>query len=164
MGNWGVALGPEVVAQIPRADRADRARPSGGGRPAHARRHHRGRDQHSLSHRQQPVGRRGAVADPHDEENHQNFRRGRSQAARSQPQRQTASAGDRPRGARQRPTQSRETGAGLPKITRPGGGASQALCQADRRRRQAGGGRLATSRAGRVASRAGQQGSRWCSR
>jgi transposase, IS5 family len=38
-------------------------------------------------------------------------------------------------GARQRPTQSRQAGAGLPKITRrnrPGGRASQTLCQADR--------------------------------
>src|SRR6202030_1228157 len=72
-----------------------RARPSGGARPADARRHHGGRDQHSLPHRQQPVGRRGAGADPHDEEDHRDHWGGRHPTARSQPQRQMTSAGDR---------------------------------------------------------------------
>jgi hypothetical protein len=62
MGRWGVAVGPAVVKQI--HDRMVQiAREH---RVADAPRHHCGRDQHSLSDRQQLVGRWGAGADPHD--------------------------------------------------------------------------------------------------
>jgi len=90
MGRWGIGTGAGGGRADPPADRGDRARPPGGGRPPHARRHHRGRDQHSLSHRQQLVGRRGAGADPHEEENRCDCRHSRRQTARPQPQRQTA--------------------------------------------------------------------------
>ena len=56
MGRWGIGTGAGGGRADPPADRGDRARPPGGGWPPHARRHHRGRDQHSLSHRQQFIG------------------------------------------------------------------------------------------------------------
>ena len=50
MGRWGSGGRPGGRQTDPRQDRANRARPSGGARAPDARRHHRGRDQHSLSH------------------------------------------------------------------------------------------------------------------
>ena len=142
MGRWGVAVGPVVVKQIhERIVQIARDHRVAQG-PADARRHHGGRDQHSLPHRQQPVGRRGAGADPHDEEDHRDRWGGRHPTARSQPQRQMAGVGDRAGGPRQRSTKRREAGAGLPQITggnRPGGGTGKTLRHGDRRRRQAGG-------------------------
>src|SRR6202030_3535085 len=140
---------------------ADRARLSGGGRPADARRHHGGRDQHSLPHRQQPVGRRGAGADPRDEEDHRDRWGGRHPTARSPPQRQMAGAGDRAGGPRQRSTKGREAGAVLPQITggtRPGGGTGKTLRPGGRRRRQAGARDPAAGGAGGAASGAGKHG------
>src|ERR1700758_1565096 len=135
MARWGVALGPEVVQQIHE-------------RIVHLAREHRvaaGRRMRvdttvvetniHYPTRQQFIGRWSAGADPYHEEDRRPHRRGGRRAARPPAPRQNARAGDRPGGARQSPTERRETGAGLPPITRgnrPGGGSSQALCHRDR--------------------------------
>jgi Transposase domain (DUF772) len=78
MGRWGVALGPEVIKQVhERLVKIALERISTG--PQNACGHHGGRNQYPLSDRLELVGRRDAGADPHDEENHQDRWRSRSQ-------------------------------------------------------------------------------------
>src|ERR1700751_732234 len=133
MARWGVALGPEVVQQI------------------HERIVHLAREHRVAAGRRMRVDTTVVETNIHYPTDSSLLGdgvraltrimkkiaglTGAAGAARPQPQRQTASAGDRPGGARQRPTERRETGAGLPPITRgnrPGGGSSQALCHRDR--------------------------------
>src|SRR6476620_10442430 len=78
MGRWGVAMGPTVIHQI--HDRIVQI--------------HRGGEQHPLSHRQQPIGRRGPGADAHHAENNPVDWPGWRQAARPEPERRAAAVGD----------------------------------------------------------------------
>ena len=75
MGRWGLAVGPEVIKQV--HERMVKIAQDQGscGRPADARGHHGGGDQHPLSDRLEPAGRRRARADARDEEDHHDRRR-----------------------------------------------------------------------------------------
>ena len=74
------------------------------------------------------------------------------QAARPQPQRETAGARDRAGGARQRPAAARRGSSGayrpIARFDQPGGGTGEAVLQGDCRRREAVDGRRAATGAG----------------
>src|SRR5712691_4147242 len=113
MGRWGLALGPQVVKQI--HERMVKIAQDKRVTPGRRMRLDTtvGGDQHPPSDRLHLVGRRGKSPDPHHEEDHQDRRRGGSQAARPEPERETAAPGDRAGSARQRPGQSGEVEAAL---------------------------------------------------
>lgn len=77
MGRWGVALGPEVVKQV-HARLVTIAQGNGLAQGRKMRVDYGGRDQYPLSDRLEFAGRRGAGADPHDEEDHPDRWRSRS--------------------------------------------------------------------------------------
>ena len=106
MGRWG----RDRTGCHPSDPRSDRANRPGHRRCAgtqNARRHHRGGEQHPLSHRQQPIGRRGSGADAHHAENNPVDWPGWRQAARPQSRCRAEAAGDCPRSARQGSTEFR---------------------------------------------------------
>ena len=101
MGRWGLAVGPEAIKQIHERLVRIGASARDCDRPADACRHHGGRDQRPLSDRFKPARGRRTGADPGDEEDHRDRRRGRREASRPQPERQISRARYRAGGTRQ---------------------------------------------------------------
>jgi hypothetical protein len=139
MGRWGVAVGPEVVkqihdrmVQIARNQRVAEGRRMRVDTTVVETNIHYPTDSSLLGYGLRVLTRtmKKIIGDR---------RRGGSQAARPQPERETAGAGDRAGSTQQALGQSGKADRGLPQIVgcdRPGAGPGQALRQGDPRRRQ----------------------------
>src|ERR1700724_503610 len=93
-----------------------------------------GGDRHPSSDRQYFTGGRGSGADAHHAQDHHDGGHGWNQTARSDPECEAASTGDRTGGARQRPDQPGQIGATLSPIVgydEPGGRTGEALLRGD---------------------------------
>src|SRR6516165_10753841 len=142
-GSTKLSAGGFVLVSVegPRADGDHHAGSRRCERPADARGYHGSGDQCPLSNRLELAGRRCTGADPHHEEDHQDYRADWYQTARPQSQREAAGARYRPRRTLEGEAELRETQECLraaAQFDQPRGRTSQAVLGGDRLWREAG--------------------------
>ena len=152
MGRWGVALAPQVIEQI--HDRIVKIARDKGVADGRRMRVDTTVVETNIHYPTdfELVGRWGASADPHHEEDHQDRWQGWCQIARPQPRREAEGAGYCAGSALQGQAEPGETQAGLQpiaKFNQPGSGAGKAVLQGGRHGRETIDRRPATTGAGK---------------